>query len=228
MVGLKWLAAHFVDLPAHRDIADARMRAQWFGRDIFVDLEEADALAFVEGVSRDPEVLQFCAFLADGAAHRRQDSSADVRSAGELGSERRLAQLIQQAFEAQGTANPLDYPDDVWYLIRPWERMDPDSVRGWVEGHLREGHWPMLDLLARMVGTATPLGVPNPIARLEGLDLEFVDRMVGIERARADLSDQLAEFDGAIGYGTAATPANRRHYALKVLSSQGHAQSLDQ
>lgn len=218
ITGLSWLAAQFPQLPKRHDIADPRMRAQWFGRDMYLNLTEADAVGFLDAVSPEPEVLQFCSFLVESAIRERQEHD-ELSEHSPLPMETRLAELIEGAFIGEGTTNPLDYSDDVWSLFWTWARIDATAVRSWATGHLDAGHWPTLDLVARMVGASIPLGVPNPIPRISDLDLELVQRVVGLERVRSDLAAQLASFEEPIHREAAATPENRRRYVLTVLRS---------
>lgn len=218
VAGLSWLAAQFPQLPKRYDIADPRMRAQWFGRDIYLNLTEQDALSFLDAVSSEPEVLQFCSFLVESAIRKRQDQD-ELSEHSPLATETRLAESIEGVFIGEGTTNPLDYPDEVWSLFWTWARIDATAARSWATGHLDAGHWPTLDLVARMVGTSIPLGVPNPIPRISDLDLELVQRVVGLERVRSDLAAQLETFEEPLQREAAATPENRRRYVLSVLRS---------
>ncbi|MFH8251498.1 P-loop NTPase fold protein [Microbacterium sp. B2969] len=225
--GLTWLARQFEKLPEHKEIADSRMRARWFGRDLYVGLDERNADAFIAGVGSDPKILQFCAFLVDGA-HLRREEQGEARASGSLPSEQRLGRLIAGAFEAQAAANPLDYPDDVWYLIRTWERLDSGAVQRWADLRLTQGDWPVLDLLARMVGTIIPLGVRDPVARIDGLDLQFVDRVVGLARVQSDLANEIQRALPSIEREAPATPDNRRAFVLATLQSHFQATMLEE
>ncbi|KZE42963.1 hypothetical protein AVW09_07535 [Microbacterium sp. T32] len=219
LAGLTWLATQFPRLPERYDLADPRKQAQWFGRDIYVNLSDQDALTFLSALRPDPQVLQFCSFLVESAIRKREEESRLVEGLP-LPTEIWLAESIERVFIGEGATNPLDYSDDVWPLFWTWARIDAAAVNRWAAGHLDAGHWPSLDLVARMVTTAIPLGVPNPVPRLSDLDLELVDRVVGLERVDSDVSGQIGGIPKSLPRDAPATPENRRNYVLDVFHAR--------
>lgn len=220
---LDWLARNFEQFPDHRDPTDARNRARWLGGKLYEGLQGEEPVQFLRSVPPDPPVIAFCGALVGGLMHDREQRSRAVADSF-LVAERAFGDILKTAFEAQGSTNPLQIPADLWQRIGLWDRIDPAGPKEWVEARISTGAWALLDLLARLVNTSTTVGVEDPVTRIEDLDLDFVDRIVGLDRVYTTLDEEIVASRGRAERGGLATDDNRRDFVLAVLRSRRSSQ----
>lgn len=218
--GLFWLTRHYSAIPERNEMfGDPQMRVEWFGRELFSSMSAGDAAEFAKQASAeaDDSTLNFIARIVASKEVRSRIAN-DEHSAHAFGEAKQaVADRIAERFAAQGDANPLRYPDDVWRLFWAWCELDADGPRRWANRHLDGSSWPPLDLVARMVSTSIALGVRNPTPRLSELDLGRVADLVDIDRIFSVHGTEIRRFNEKLEHDFTVTDENRRKFALARL-----------
>ncbi|MFF2347637.1 P-loop NTPase fold protein [Pseudarthrobacter sp. NPDC058119] len=214
---LEWFLPRYHELEDELAFVTPRHHVRWTTQRLFIQLDSSSAVKAIDAAGHVEEGLSLAAHWIDAAA--RNVTASQPQADSFASARKRFIQLIAETLDGYRQTNPLEVPDYIWALIWEWRRLEPSGVGGWMAELVRDNSWPVLDIIARLVGAQAPLGTPEPTWTLDALDLEAVEDLVGLDFAISSLSEELDEFQGTLPMSRTvrATPDSRRAFALASL-----------
>ena len=217
--GVDWLRDIYTDVStAEGPFWIAQDRIEALLSQMFVSSPESAERAAV-ALSNTDFGLKLVASTVQLLVAARYGSVAAVASENELGARLMpvVSTLICNRFESYKTTEPLELPDEVWYLVWPWSAFNYSEMRKFFDAQLSHGRWGILDTLARLVSTSLSYqGGPPSIA---GFEYETVNAFVDVRQAIGALDTEIASStaDADDFRNTVASKTARREYVLATL-----------
>lgn len=211
---LRWLAARSPSLP-DQSFASLSTMSMWLGQSIFAQLRGDEPTRAVVAMSEVDTSLSYASDVIRMTI--QSDAPPETKDAAFIAARDEFARLARQRFVEQGDVNPLRLPNDVWATFWVWLVVDEQGVRDWVDDHLARESWPLLDFLAHMVSRLVPSNSPEGPYLVGELRLADVERAVGVDRARRELADEIAAYEGTVPPRAEGTDDNRRALVLQTL-----------
>ena len=137
----------------------------------------------------------------------RRAASANAEISPEIDQAYALAiEPLLTEFDPDPTKNDIG---GSWLLVKDLIQLDLASAKAWASRGLTQGGWSSIDFASGFVNTVVPLGVPDPVARIDSFDRRKLAQVVDLPQLISNLD--LIEDDRNLdfGYDTPATPENR-------------------
>ncbi|MFC4394667.1 KAP family P-loop NTPase fold protein [Arthrobacter sedimenti] len=219
---LEWLASHYSLLGDEYDLVTPRTRVQYASQRVYLSLPATDVVAALESAAQHEEGLALASFWIYAATGTDRFLIQDTpeRQAAYADAQVRFLQLVQEDFDRHRNLSPLDFPVHVWNLIWDWIRLDEDGARIWLQAAIREEAWPLLDVAGSFVVAQSSVGSAGAKRTLRSLELETLDRMIGLNRVYESLGSDMEDVDDSPPNISDVTPNSRRQFALKMLKKE--------
>ncbi|QYF74759.1 P-loop NTPase fold protein [Cryobacterium sp. PAMC25264] len=215
-----WLGSLYSQLPedSHGFFSSRDQVEQFFAR-MLVETSSLQAKSVVQQVAGTVPGTSLTVEAIALMANVEVGTSDDVERWHLRGSELMplLAQISRNALD--GFAGSLaNMPSDIWITIWRWGTADRDAVRSYIETSITSNRWSVLDVLAKLVSSAVPHGVPGAVGVISGFDAKLVGELVDLDLATERLAKELESAPpGPVPYRAEATMQNRRSYVLEML-----------
>lgn len=194
---LLWIALQREKLSADDDGMFApEMQSRWAAQQIYVLLPQEEAAAAIDALAAETDGgLELASYLVAAAANEHSIRRSPLRAAHFDGAARRFAAAVQARFEQYEGAAVLDVPTDTWWLLRDWQIIDQETASSWLRARVESGTWVLIDVLTRFVSRRRIMGVSNAQWTIGDLNIELIDRLLGIDSVVAALDEDITAAD---------------------------------
>jgi predicted KAP-like P-loop ATPase len=216
---LEWLTHRYHDLEDQLALVTSRHHLRWVTGRIFVQLDPDQKLSVIEAAAEAEEGLSLASYWLRAADNERRFEQDETAASA---ASRFFVKLVRRHFDERRYGTVFDVPAYDWQLIWEWRRVDKDDVHAWFQSTLDGGQWSVLDVVARLVGSEAVMGTATPVWRLNELDLDVVEDLIGVETALGALETTLDAWDGPtpVSRSVEATPESRRSFAIASLQHE--------
>lgn len=219
---LRWLASRYHELEDVLVFVSPRHHVRWASERIYVRLQENQAVTAIEAAAKFEEGLSLSTYWLRAAEQEARFEQEAVGAKAGSEAEVRFVELVRKEFDVRGQQNPFSVPSHIWHLVWDWRRINTADAGTWFRTAIRDEFWPVLDVVARLVGSEAAMGRGTPTWRLNELDLGIVDDLIGLDFVFDALQAALDEWDGPppLSGTVEATPDSRRSFALATLKQE--------
>lgn len=223
---LQWLTTRYHDLDDVLAFVSPRHHLRWVSQRIYLRLQADQAAGAIEAAAATDEGLSLASYWLRAAdEEQRFEENPTIAPAARAC----FVKLVRRRFDERRYSSPFDVPAYDWQLIWEWRRIDREDVHAWFQSTLDAGFWSILDVIARLVGSEAAMGRARPIWRLNELDLNVVDDLIGLDRALGALETALDSWEGPppVSRTVEATPESRRSFAIATLKQERDRRRAD-
>lgn len=219
---LKWLTFRYHELEDVLAFVSTRHHVRWVSQRIYVGLQNDQAVGAIEVAADVDEGLSLATYWLRAAEQETRFEQEGIGAQSGTEAKARFVELVRKAFDERRQMNPFDIPSHIWHLIWEWRRNNKEDVGAWFRATINDGFWPVLDVVARLVGSEAAMGKRKPTWRLNELDLGVVDDLIGLDSAFETLQAALDDWDGPppLSRTVEATPDSRRSFAIATLKQE--------
>lgn len=168
-------------------------QSRWAAEQIYVLLPEKEIARAIDALAAEADGdLDLASYLVAAAASEHSIRRPSRRASYFDGAARKFAAAVQTRFkEFEGVA-VVNVPADTWQLIHDWQIIDQEAASSWLQSRIASGAWALVDVLTRFISRRRIMGVPNAPWTVGDLNIELIDRLLGIDTVIAALDEELA------------------------------------
>jgi predicted KAP-like P-loop ATPase len=216
---LRWIAKHRNELPDD-GMLTPDIQSRWIAQQIYLLLPADEPAVAITTLAHTEGGLSLASYLISHAAQEAERRPSWDRLTAFESAKHQFSSAVRATLSQYNEDEIFNVPAELWSLIWDWQIIDLDGARSWLRARIDPGRWPRLDVVARFVSRQRIMGVPGAPWTLGNLDLQIVDRLLGVDAVLHALRGLLPSplLEEADRRRLEDNPENRRAVALSSLT----------
>lgn len=193
---LDWIARQRAKLSTDEDgMFTPEMRSRWAAQRVYLLLPVKDLPGAIDALAATEGGLELASHLVSAAANDQSVRWSPERAPHFDSAALRFAAAVRARFDQYAIVPVLDVPVDTWRLLYYWQIIDQADASAWIKSRIESGAWTLTDVLTRFVSTRRLVGVPDAPWTVGDLNIELLDRLLGVDDVVASLHDDITTAD---------------------------------
>lgn len=214
-----WIQRHLPIIPEENSLLPLKTQVIGYIEGIYCILPADSLVQAIDRIADGPEGLMVCS-LAIRFADMNDDFQRDADRLQEHDkAKERLRFHLKHEFEKHRQRPISEIPQEVWSLLWPWQDLAQQDAHQWANQRIDDDTSALQEMLSRMIPAHSLTGTPRSVRRLEALNLDFIDSLVGLDKIFDILDAELSSIlpTMPLGYKLEDTNENRFQIALRNL-----------